>query len=182
MSYLIPDDPIIRCMERTGYPPWIDDDYEEEEEEMVKYGYGVNLEKEGELLCEDAYQKLTELAISKCENLKEEFDEYMEINGSEFDTPDEAKRCFCEDFEDDYFEGSGFGALLAVVINELECGGATRFLYGDRCIFVEESIPYDAYGKEKMLTVLDINRILRKYFSPFTKDRSFTPEYLEINW
>ena len=22
MSYLIPDDPIIRCMERTGMPPW----------------------------------------------------------------------------------------------------------------------------------------------------------------
>ena len=29
----IPDDPIIRCMERTGFPPWMDDDYEEEEEE-----------------------------------------------------------------------------------------------------------------------------------------------------
>lgn len=22
----IPDDPIIRCMERTGYPPWTQDD------------------------------------------------------------------------------------------------------------------------------------------------------------
>ena len=22
MGYLIPDDPIIRCMERTGMPPW----------------------------------------------------------------------------------------------------------------------------------------------------------------
>jgi hypothetical protein len=33
MSYLIPDDPIIRCMERTGYAPWFDDDYEDEEEE-----------------------------------------------------------------------------------------------------------------------------------------------------
>ena len=31
MSYLIPDDPIIRCMERTGYAPWIDDEEEEEE-------------------------------------------------------------------------------------------------------------------------------------------------------
>jgi hypothetical protein len=35
---LIPDDPIIRSMERTGYPPWFDDDWgdedaEEEEEE-----------------------------------------------------------------------------------------------------------------------------------------------------
>lgn len=33
MSYLIPDDPIIQCMERTGYAPWIDDEEEEEEEE-----------------------------------------------------------------------------------------------------------------------------------------------------
>lgn len=30
---LIPDDPIIACIERTGYPPWIDDDEELEEEE-----------------------------------------------------------------------------------------------------------------------------------------------------
>jgi hypothetical protein len=39
---LIPDDPIIRSMERTGYPPWITEDppdieeieeYEQEEEE-----------------------------------------------------------------------------------------------------------------------------------------------------
>ena len=39
---LIPDDPIIRCMERTGYPPWmlyanteeiIDADFEEIEEQ-----------------------------------------------------------------------------------------------------------------------------------------------------
>lgn len=28
---LIDDDPIIRAMERTGYPPWIDDEDEEEE-------------------------------------------------------------------------------------------------------------------------------------------------------
>ena len=27
--FLIPDDPIIRCMERTGYPLWIDADFEE---------------------------------------------------------------------------------------------------------------------------------------------------------
>ena len=26
MSYLIPDDPIIRCMERTGMPPWYQED------------------------------------------------------------------------------------------------------------------------------------------------------------
>lgn len=32
MSYLIPDDPIISCMERTGYPPWIDADFEEIDE------------------------------------------------------------------------------------------------------------------------------------------------------
>lgn len=34
---MIPDDPIIACMERTGYPPWMQeddyDDYEDEEEE-----------------------------------------------------------------------------------------------------------------------------------------------------
>lgn len=33
MAYLIPDDPIISAMERTGYPPWMDaDDYETEED------------------------------------------------------------------------------------------------------------------------------------------------------
>lgn len=26
---LIPDDPIIACMERTGYPPWAQDDDDE---------------------------------------------------------------------------------------------------------------------------------------------------------
>lgn len=32
--WLIPDDPIIRSIERSGYPDWIDDDeYEEEEED-----------------------------------------------------------------------------------------------------------------------------------------------------
>ena len=29
----IPDDPIIACIERTGYPQWIDPDWEEEEED-----------------------------------------------------------------------------------------------------------------------------------------------------
>ena len=30
----VPDDPIIACMERTGYPPWMqEDEYEDEEEE-----------------------------------------------------------------------------------------------------------------------------------------------------
>ena len=30
----VPDDPIISCMERTGYPPWMqEDEYEDEEEE-----------------------------------------------------------------------------------------------------------------------------------------------------
>ena len=29
---MIPDDPIISCMERTGYPPWMqEDDYDEDE-------------------------------------------------------------------------------------------------------------------------------------------------------
>lgn len=41
---LIPDDPIIRCIERTGYPPWMqdsgyeDDDWEEESDGDVFYG------------------------------------------------------------------------------------------------------------------------------------------------
>ena len=30
---LIPDDPIIRCIERTGYPPWLRDDWEDDEED-----------------------------------------------------------------------------------------------------------------------------------------------------
>ena len=30
---LIPDDPVLRCIERTGYPPWIRDEWEEEEDE-----------------------------------------------------------------------------------------------------------------------------------------------------
>lgn len=30
---LIPDDPIVKSIERTGYPPWIDADYEENEDE-----------------------------------------------------------------------------------------------------------------------------------------------------
>lgn len=29
----IPDDPIISCMERRGYPPWIDDEDEDEEDD-----------------------------------------------------------------------------------------------------------------------------------------------------
>lgn len=33
MSYGIPDDPIIACIERTGYPPWMQDDEENENEE-----------------------------------------------------------------------------------------------------------------------------------------------------
>ena len=31
---LIPDDPIIAQMMRTGYPPWVDADFEEIEEEL----------------------------------------------------------------------------------------------------------------------------------------------------
>lgn len=31
---LIPDDPIISAMMRTGYPPWVDADFEEIEEEL----------------------------------------------------------------------------------------------------------------------------------------------------
>jgi hypothetical protein len=29
----IPDDPIIACMERTGYPPWMQDDEEDRVQE-----------------------------------------------------------------------------------------------------------------------------------------------------
>ena len=29
----IPDDPIIRFIERTGFPPWLRDDWEEDEED-----------------------------------------------------------------------------------------------------------------------------------------------------
>ena len=29
----IPDDPIIRCIERTGFPPWLRDDWEDDEED-----------------------------------------------------------------------------------------------------------------------------------------------------
>ena len=41
---LIPDDPVIRCIERTGYPPCMqdggyeDDDWEEEIDGDVFYG------------------------------------------------------------------------------------------------------------------------------------------------
>jgi hypothetical protein len=30
--WTIPDDPIIRSIERTGYPPWMQDEWEEEED------------------------------------------------------------------------------------------------------------------------------------------------------
>ena len=30
---LIPDDPIISCIERTGYPPWMQNEWEGEEDE-----------------------------------------------------------------------------------------------------------------------------------------------------
>lgn len=29
---LIPDDPIIACIERTGYPPWMQDEEEEDDD------------------------------------------------------------------------------------------------------------------------------------------------------
>lgn len=31
--YQIPDDPIISCMERTGFPPWMQDDDDDEDKE-----------------------------------------------------------------------------------------------------------------------------------------------------
>lgn len=30
---LIRDDPIVRCIERTGYPPWFDDDEEDDDDD-----------------------------------------------------------------------------------------------------------------------------------------------------
>lgn len=30
---MIPDDPIIACMERTGYPPWMQEDDEDDNDE-----------------------------------------------------------------------------------------------------------------------------------------------------
>lgn len=45
MPYLIPDDPIIRCIERTGYPPWYfygDDEDEEEGDETDGDAYYGN--------------------------------------------------------------------------------------------------------------------------------------------
>ena len=30
---MIPDDPIIACMERTGYPPWMQEDECDEDED-----------------------------------------------------------------------------------------------------------------------------------------------------
>ena len=41
---LIPDDPIVRCVERTGYPPWVkeypdlDDEFEIEDGDEIYYG------------------------------------------------------------------------------------------------------------------------------------------------
>ena len=35
----IPDCPIIRCMERTGYPPWIRPDWEDDEEDEEEAYY-----------------------------------------------------------------------------------------------------------------------------------------------
>ena len=41
---LIPDDPVLRCMERTGYPPWMQNglpDYEDDKwEDDVDVFYG----------------------------------------------------------------------------------------------------------------------------------------------
>lgn len=35
---MIPDDPIIACMERTGYPPWMqEEDYDEYDEKEEDY-------------------------------------------------------------------------------------------------------------------------------------------------
>lgn len=39
----IPDDPIIRCIERTGYPPWFPDpapDRGEDDEDWEEVDYG----------------------------------------------------------------------------------------------------------------------------------------------
>ena len=38
---LIPDDPIIAQMMRTGYPPWYDDDEDDEYDEYRREPYAV---------------------------------------------------------------------------------------------------------------------------------------------
>ena len=39
----IPDDPIVRCMERTGYPPWFFpyEDDEDDDDDFFDYGEGT---------------------------------------------------------------------------------------------------------------------------------------------
>lgn len=36
---LIPDDPIIRYMERTGYAPWFDDDEDAEDDDEDEWSF-----------------------------------------------------------------------------------------------------------------------------------------------
>ncbi len=31
--YNLPDDPIIACIERTGYPPWMQEDWDDEDDD-----------------------------------------------------------------------------------------------------------------------------------------------------
>ena len=48
----IPDDPVVRCMERTGYPPWVrpyypgcPDSYEDEDEQYEDMAYWHDAEE-----------------------------------------------------------------------------------------------------------------------------------------
>ena len=45
MSYGIPDDPIIRSMERTGLPPWL---LYGDTEDIIDADFEENTEKEGD--------------------------------------------------------------------------------------------------------------------------------------
>ena len=50
---MIPDDPIVRCIERTGYPPWMKsysshwDDYKEDDEDFGESDVFYGNESEG---------------------------------------------------------------------------------------------------------------------------------------
>ena len=71
---LLPDDPTIACIERTGYPSWMSDSYEEEEEtEPVTVWLG-----DADYLIEFLDFECKEEAIAFCE---EHHWEWVDDNG-----------------------------------------------------------------------------------------------------
>lgn len=68
-------------------------------------------------------------------------------------------------------EHGGLETLLCEVINENEGLEPDTFRFADPCIYVSATIPLDAQCKEKMLTIQDIDRILKKYLSQLTEDK-----------